>query len=492
MDTLTILKNVGERGNGDIYLGIVGPVRVGKSTFIKRFMEVVILPHIENEDDRKRALDELPQSGEGRTIMTTEPKFVPANAIGVKLGENLEVKVRLIDCVGFIIENAQGYMEDGKMRMVKTPWFSETIPFDEAAKIGTQKVIKDHSTLGIVIFSDGTINEFSSEDYKSAEEQIIEEMNSINRPYVIVLNSKMPQSEATLKLADELKSKYNVPVIPLNVENMNEEEGVNVLKESLYQFPVTNIDVALPKWVAALDENHYIKESLKKSISIAMENARVIRDVDGIIDVIKENEYVADGSISNVDTGSGIIELQIDIKEELYDTVLHELVGCEIKDRAALIEVLTKFTQAKRDYDIIGSALKMANSSGYGFSSTGLDNIVIEKPISVKSGSRYGVKVKANVATYHIIKVDLETSFEPILGSKMQSDYFLDYLMKAYEEDPKKVLECELFGQKFGDIIKSGVSAKLNTLPEPVKIKLQALVKTISNKGKSNLIAFVF
>ncbi|MCI6357811.1 MAG: stage IV sporulation protein A [Erysipelotrichaceae bacterium] len=492
METLSILKDIGLRNNGDIYLGVVGPVRVGKSTFIKRFMEVMVIPHITNEDDKKRALDELPQSGLGKTIMTMEPKFVPANAVEINVEENLSVKVRLIDCVGYIIENSQGYLEDGKMRLVKTPWFSETIPFDEAAKIGTQKVIKEHSTLGICIVSDGTITEFKREEYLSAEEQVIEELNSIEKPYVIVLNTKTPSAETTFNLKNELEKKYNVPVIAVNVESMTENDATEILRQALYQYPISNIDVALPNWVSVLDENHYLKQSIKNSIEEAMGNARTIRDVNTINDVIKNNEYIANSSLSNVDTGTGVVTVQMEVKDGLYETILKELVGCEISDKAQLIAVLTEFVKAKREYQLIGSALQMAETTGYGFSNASLETMKIEKPTATKSGNRYGVKIKAVASTYHIIKVDLETSFEPTLGSKMQSDYFLDYLLKAYEEDPKKVLECELFGQKFGDIIKAGITGKLATLPEPIKIKLQQLIKTISNKGKSNLIAFVF
>ena len=492
METLSVLKDISLRGNGDIYLGVVGPVRVGKSTFIKRFMEVLVIPHINNEDDKKRAMDELPQSGIGKTIMTMEPKFVPANGVEISVEENLNVKVRLIDCVGYIIENSAGYLEDGKMRLVKTPWFSETIPFDDAAKIGTQKVIKEHSTIGVCVFSDGTINEFKREDYASAEEQVVEELQSINKPFVIVLNSKTPTAESTLKIKMELENKYNVPVIPLNVEEMSENDATEVLKQALYQYPISNIDVALPSWVGVLDEEHYIKQSIKNTISEAMDSAKTIRDVNNINEVIKNNEYISEVNINNVDTGTGIVTVQMNVKDGLYEIVLRELVGCEISDKAQLIAVLTDFVKAKKDYELLGTALKTAEATGYGFSSASLDNMKIEKPTATKSSNRYGVKVKATASTYHIIKVDLETSFEPTLGSKMQSDYFLDYLLKAYEEDPKKILDCEIFGQKFGDIIKAGITGKLATLPEPVKIKLQQLVKTISNKGKTNLIAFVF
>lgn len=492
METQSVLKDISLRNNGDIYLGVVGPVRVGKSTFIKRFMEVMVIPRIVNEDEKKRAMDELPQSGTGKTIMTMEPKFVPANAVEIRVEDNLNVKVRLIDCVGYVIESAQGYLEDGNMRLVKTPWFSETIPFDDAAKIGTQKVIKEHSTLGICVLSDGTINEFTREDYVQAEEQVIDELNSINKPYVIVLNSKTPTTEATNRIKVELENKYNVPVIPLNVEEMSENDATLILKEALYQYPISNIDVAMPSWVSALDEEHYLKLSIKTTLEEAMGNAKTIRDVNSISELVKNNEYIATANIATVDTGTGVITLQLDVKEGLYEAILKELVGCEITDKAQLMAVLTEFVRAKREYELLGNALKTAEATGYGFSSASLDNMKIEKPMTTKSGNRYGVKVKATASTYHIIKVDLETTFEPTLGSKMQSDYFLDYLTKAYEEDPKKILECEIFGQKFGDIIKSGITGKLLTLPEPIKIKLQQLVKTISNKGKSNLIAFVF
>lgn len=491
MDAYTIFKDIGKRNNGDVYLGVVGPVRVGKSTFIKRFMEVMVLPHL-SEEEKNRARDELPQSGNGKTIMTVEPKFVPANGVTLPLDESLSVKVRMIDCVGFVIEKAAGYLEDGKMRMVKTPWFQETIPFDEAAKIGTEKVIKEHSTLGIVVLSDGSVTDFTREDYQKAEEDIIQEMRSIERPYVVVLNSVHPEDARTLSLAEELKQKYQVPVIPLNAEMLKEEEAVLVLKEALYQFPVTSIDMALPKWVAVLDEEHPLKKGIQNSIYQAMQETRIVRDVDKIIEVIKENPDLQEVNIASIDTGTGVITVEMKVDDALYEKVLHDLVGCEITDKAELMDVLSKLVAAKRKYDPIASALEMAETTGYGYTNISFDQMKIEKPSVLKTSGRYGIKVKAVAPTYHIIKVDLETSFEPILGSKVQSDYFVDYLNKAFEQDPIAVLDCEMFGQKFGEIMKAGVSSKLATLPEPVKQKMQQLLKTITNKGKGNLIAFVF
>lgn len=492
MDTLQVLKDIGQRNNGDVYLGVVGPVRVGKSSFIKRFMEVVVLENIQNEEDKKRALDELPLSGQGRTITTIEPKFIPANAISIPVEDSLSVNVRLIDCVGYIIDSSNGYLEDGKMRMVKTPWFSEAIPFDEAAKVGTQKVIKDHSTLGIVLLSDGTVNDFSRVDFYSSERKVIEEVQKQEKPFVIVLNSKTPHSEQTLKIKEELEATYQVPVINVDVVNMNREDATGILKEALYQYPISGIDISLPKWVDSLDDSHYIKVSINESMEKAMDSAKIVKDVDKINQVLTENEYISEVKITNVDTGSGIVSVQVSVHEDLYEVVLEELVGCKISDKSELIHLLSQFVKAKKDYDLIGNALEMANATGYGFASSPIEEIKIDKPELTKNGNRYGLKVKAATSCYHIIKVDINTAFEPILGGKEQAEYFLEYLTKAYEKDQLAILDCELFGRKFKDILQETISSKLNNLPEPIKQKLQQIIKIISNRGKGNLIAFVF
>lgn len=492
METLSTLSEIGSRANGDVYLGVVGPVRSGKSTFIKRFMEVAVIPYITQEEEKKRATDELPQSGDGKTIMTVEPKFIPANAVSLAVSENLSISVRMIDCVGYLIDQAQGYLEDGKMRMVKTPWFSETIPFDEAAKIGTKKVIQDHATIGICVVTDGSIGDFKREDYLDAEHAIMEELKQIQKPYVIVLNSKIPGDEKTIQLARQLEESCGVPVLPMNVMNMTEEEANKVLKEALYQFPISKIDVALPKWVAVLAEDHPIKQSISVMIESSMEQAIRVKDVSKITEILSQNEYLSSVTMQSVDTSTGIVTMVLEVKEELYNQVLEDLVGCKIEDRAELMRVLTDFVEAKKNYSLIASAFQMAEETGYGYSAPDLKAMAIQAPEKTKNGSRYGVKVKAKACTYHIVKVNLESSFEPSLGDKVQCDYFYDYIKKAYDEDPLKVLDCEIFGTKFGDIIRSGVQAKLSTLPEPIKQKLQVLLHTVVNKGKSNLIAFVF
>lgn len=490
METLEILNSIGERNGGEVFLGVVGPVRVGKSTFIKKFMEVLIIDNINNEEEKKRVIDSLPQIGEGKTIMTMEPKFVPMNGVDVEVFDSTSVKVRMIDSVGYIIDNSNGYLEDGKMRMVKTPWFSDTIPFDEASKVGTQKVIKDHSTLGIVVLSDGSCTGFSRSDYEKVEKNIIEDVKDANKPFVIVLNTNIPHDDMTIKLKEEIEQKYNVPVIALDVNNMTRDEANLVLEESLSQYPLSGVELELPIWVSSLDDNHYIKSSLKDSIDKAMQEIKIMKDVHNINDIIKENEYVNDVTLVDIDTKHGVASIQVSIKEELYNKVLEELVGSDIQDRGQLIKVLCEFAKLKKDYALIGNALEMANSTGYGFASSNRMNI--SEPVLSKVQGRHSIRVKANTSCYHVIKVEVGAIFEPVLGSKEQADYFLDYLLKAYANGEEAILDCEMFGRKFRDILQETISSKLNNLPEQVKIKLQQIIKVISNKGKGNLIAFVF
>lgn len=492
MEALELMEVLGERTNGDCYLGVVGPVRVGKSTFIRRFMEAVVLKHISDPEEKKRATDELPQAGSGKTITTTEPKFVPANAVTLKIKEDLDVKIRLIDCVGYIIDESIGYLEDGKMRLVKTPWFNDPIPFDEAAHIGTKKVIEEHSTIGIVVTSDGTIGDFDRQKYIKAEEDIVNSLKEIGKPFVIVLNTKTPGATQSQQLATELEEKYDCPVMLIDVENMQEKEGLELLNKALLEFPITSVALSLPTWVSNLDDSHYIKSSINQTLEQSMTEASKVKDVEKIIPTMLTNEYLSDAKVTNVDLGSGIVTITLDVKEDLYDKVLKELVGCEITDKSELIKVLSDFVKAKKEYDLLGNAIKMAEATGYGFASTSSQSMKIDKPEAFKTNNRYGIRVKANAPTYHIIKVNTTTSFEPILGSKEQSDFFLKYLTDAYDKCIDEMLECEMFGQKLKDVIQGGIVGKLSGLPEPVKLKLQQIIKTISNKGKGNLIAFVF
>ena len=353
-------------------------------------------------------------------------------------------------------------------------------------------MIKDHSTLGIVILSDGSVNDFSRLDFYSAERKVIEEVQNQNKPFIIVLNSKTPHSEETLKLKQELELTYQVPICPVDVVNMSKEDATLILKEALYQYPITGIDISLPKWVDNLDESHYIKQSINFSLENALKEAKIVKDVEKINQVLLENQYINAVKIVDVDTGSGVVSVQIEIKDELYDVVLEELVGCKISDKSELISILSQFVKAKKNYDLLGGALEMAEATNYGFASNKIEEMKITKPEITKNGNRYGIKMKATTSCYHIIKVDVNTTFEPILGGKDQAEYFLNYLLEAYDKGVSEVLNCELFGRKLKDITQESISLKLNNLPEPIKQKLQQIIKIVSNKGKGNLIAFVF
>ena len=492
MNTKELLKSIGTRTNGDLYFGVVGPVRSGKSTFIKKFMEIAVIPNIADEGDKKRTIDELPQSGVGKTITTTEPKFVPNNSVSVSVDDSFNVNVRLVDCVGYVIDDAKGYKDDDGVRMVKTPWFEDAIPFDEAAKIGTQKVISDHSTIGVVVTTDGSIADIDRVNYVDAENEIINELVKLGKPFIVVVNSKDPTSENTLKIVHDIESKYNVPVLGLNIESLNNEDVARVLKEALYEFPLANIEVELPSWINVLNGEHWLRKSLKNSIYDAMNFAKKIKDVDGIGEIIEQNENITSFKIVDVDTSSGIVKTSIEMKDDLYETVLKEVMGFDIDDPVVLLGVMQEYAKLKKEYESLSSAIEMAKTTGYGFASPLLDDIKIEKPELVKQGNRYGVRVKASAPTLHIIKVDVETIFEPIIGMKEQSESLVEYLGEGMSVEPKSIFDKQMFGRNMGDVIKDGINSKLNTLPDNTRVKLQNLMKTIANKGKTNLIAIVF
>ena len=486
-----LLKSLASRGNGDVYLGVVGPVRSGKSTFVKKFMELAIIPHIDNKEDKQRAIDELPISGEGKTITTMEPKFVPNKGVSINVND-LSINVRLVDCVGYVIKGAKGYEDEDGVRMVKTPWYEDSIPFDEAAKIGTQKVISDHSTIGVVIVSDGTILDIPRENYLEAEKEVIDELIKIDKPFIIIVNSKNPSDEKALNIVNDLESKYNVPVLALDISKMNEEDIDKMLKEALYEFPISNIEVNMPSWVNVLDSNHWLRSSINNSIKNAMNNAKKIKDVDSIKEILKENENITDFKIVDVDMAMGIVKTEIEMKDELYEVVLKEVMGFDIEDPTTLLKVMQEYAKLKNEYAYISSAIEMAMGSGYGFATPSVENINIEKPELIKQGNRYGVKVKASAPTLHIIRVDVETSFSPLIGMKEQSEALVAYLSEGMDVDQRSIFDKQIFGQNMGVVLQGGINGKLTMLPENTKIKLQNLMKTLANKGKNNLIAVVF
>lgn len=491
MNTTEILKNIAQRCGGDIYLGIVGPVRVGKSTFIKEFMEKAVIPYVNDEYEKARMIDELPQAGVGKTIMTTEPKFVPNNAATIEFEDGFTVNVRLVDCVGYVIPEAKGYKDEDGIRMVRTPWSEEAMPFNEAAKIGTQKVIQDHSTIGIVVTTDGSISDLSREAYIEAEAEVIDELKSIGKPFIVVVNSNDVNSLACKAVVDKLKEKYEVPVLAIAVNNMSENDVHDILREALYEFPVSEININMPQWIAVLDDEHWLKKSFNQTIQESMSSVEKLKEVENIKDVLNENEYIDGSNIATIDTGAGVVNVDITVKNGLYNEILKEIIGVEIKDKSELIALMQEYSKAKREYDTISSALKMVKQTGYGFASASLQDIELSKPEIIKQGSRYGVKLKAIAPSIHMIKVDVESSFEPIIGSKEQSEELIRYLLRDEGNDDGSIWESDIFGRKLSDLIRDGLNAKLSMIPEAARIRLQDILTKLVNKGKGNVIAIV-
>ncbi len=490
MEKNEIIKNIAKRSGGDIYLGVVGAVRTGKSTFIKRMVETLIVPNIENEYERKRALDEIPQSAAGKTIMTTEPKFVPNNTAKIKI-DDITCNIKLIDCVGYMIDNAIGATDENGPRMVKTPWYNEEIPFTEAAEIGTEKVIKEHSTIGIVVTSDGSIGEFQRTDYVEAEKRVIEELKAIGKPFIVILNSTHPTLPDTERLAESIKIEHNVPVLPISIEAMNEKDMYNILREALYEFPVLEVKVNMPEWIAILNPDNKIKKSYIESIRESVIEIDKIRDIDKITEHFLENEYIEKCYLSDVDTSTGIITVNLSAPIELYNSTLRELIDIDVKSKADLLSLFQDFSVAKKEYDQIKYALKMVKQTGYGIATPSIEDMKLDKPEIIKQGPRYGVKLKAVAPSIHMVRVDVESTFEPIIGSEIQSKELIDYLMKDHDKSPNEIWKSEIFGRSLDSIVQEGIQSKINLMPDNIRFKLQNTLTRVVNKGSNNVITIV-
>ncbi len=490
MEKSEIIKNIATRSGGDIYLGVVGAVRSGKSTFIKKMVETLIVPNIEDEYERKRALDEIPQSAAGKTIMTTEPKFVPNNSAKIKI-DDFTCNIRLIDCVGYMINNAIGATDENGPRMVKTPWYNEEIPFIEAAEIGTEKVIKDHSTIGIVMTSDGSISEFERNDYLEAENRVINELKNIGKPFIVVLNTTHPTLPETEKLAEALRMEHNVPVLPINVEGMNEKEMYDILREALFEFPVLEVKINMPEWIAILNPDNEIKKSYIDSIKESVIEIDKLRDIDKITSHFLENKLIEKCYLSEVDSSTGIVTVNLTAPANLYDKVLTNIIKVDVKNKADLLSLFQEFSVAKKEYDQIKYALKMVKQTGYGVATPSIDDMKLDKPEITKQGPRYGVKLKAVAPSIHMIRVDVESTFEPIIGSELQSKELIDHLMKDQEKNPNDIWKSEIFGRSLDSIVQEGIQSKINLMPDNIRFKLQTTLSKVVNKGSNNMIAIV-
>lgn len=491
MEKVDLFKDIAERTGGDIYLGVVGAVRTGKSTFIKKFMELVVLPNIQSEADRARAQDELPQSAAGKTIMTTEPKFVPNQAVKVSVDEGLEVNIRLVDCVGYTVPGAKGYEDENGPRMISTPWYEEPIPFHEAAEIGTRKVIQEHSTIGVVITTDGSIGEIPRADYIEAEERVIDELKEVGKPFIMIVNSARPYHPETEALRLELSEKYDIPVLSMSVENMREGDVLSVLREALYEFPVLEVNVNLPSWVMVLKEDHWLRENYQEAVKETVKDIKRLRDVERVVQQFDELEFIERAGLAGMDMGQGVAEIDLYAPDELYDQVLKEIVGVEVRGKDHLLELMQDFAHAKSEYDQIADALKMVKQTGYGIASPSLTDMSLDEPEIIRQGSRFGVRLKAVAPSIHMIKVDVESEFAPIIGTEKQSEELVRYLMQDFEDDPLSIWNSDIFGRSLSSIVREGIQAKLSLMPENARYKLKETLERIINEGSGGLIAII-
>lgn len=488
---MNIYEDIAKRTQGDIYIGVVGPVRTGKSTFIRKFMETLVLPNIENEFKRDRTRDEIPQSGSGKTIMTVEPKFVPADGVVIQLKDSVSLKVRMVDCVGYIVEGALGHEENGKQRLVSTPWSKDAMTFEEAAEIGTKKVIRDHSTIGVVVITDGSVTGIERGSYIEAEERVIDELKAMNKPFVVILNSLTPKDEKTELLRNELEEKYDVPILPVNVEQMEEPDIENILETVLYDFPLNEIRINISKWVEGLEKNHWIKESIISTLKQCIANLQKIRDIDDIVNGFENLEFLDGVTVQNVELGEGVVNIQLSTKQELFYNVLEEKSGFKIEEDSQLLNLVTTLSKVKQEYDKIEVALNDAKNFGYGVVAPSLSELSLEEPEIIKQGKQYGVKLKANAPSLHIIKADISTEVSPIVGNQNQGEEMVKYLLNEFEQNPSEIWESNMFGKSLNDLVKEQLQSKLYTMPDEIRFKIQKTLQKIINEGSNNIITII-
>jgi len=491
VESYNIYRQIAERTKGDIYIGVVGPVRTGKSTFIKRFMDLLVIPNIENEYDRERAKDELPQSATGRTIMTTEPKFVPNEAIKIVLDENAQLRVRLVDCVGYLVKGALGYLENNTPRMVSTPWFDHQIPFEEAAELGTRKVINEHSTIGLVVITDGSITEIQRDEYLGAEKRVISELKAINKPFIIILNSTRPFAGETTKLKEELEEKYGVPVVNVNVAQMRIEDVNNIMEKTLFEFPITEVGINTPKWIDALENDHWLRVKLLDSIREAFKGIRKIREVKNAVSKFNGLEFIKKAYVEEINLGTGSVNIELSPPDGLFYRILSELTGLEIEGDHRLIGLMKDLARIKKEYERIEYALHEVKVKGYGIVMPQVEDLSLEEPEIIRQGSRFGVKLRASAPSVHMIRADIETEIAPLVGSEKQSEELVDYLLKEFENDPGKIWDSNIFGKSLHDLVSEGLYNKLSRMPEDSQLKLQETLQRIINEGSGGLICII-
>jgi len=491
MNYPNLYKDIAERTKGDIYIGVVGPVRTGKSTFIKQFMDLLVIPNIENSYSKERAKDELPQSATGRTIMTTEPKFVPNEAIEIRLDDAATFKVRMIDCVGYLVPGANGHLDENAPRMISTPWSEQRIPFAEAAEMGTKKVITDHSTIGIVVTTDGSITEIPREDYIDAEERVIRELKEINKPFVILLNTSAPFSQETDRLRAELAEKHGAPVMVMNCAQLKIEDIHAVIESVLYEFPVQEIRVNYPKWIETLPLTHWLKQSFIDTVKEMVRGVGKLREMRDHFGLLNENEYVKKAFLEKIALGEGTASIELGIDESLFYRILSETTGMDISGEYQLISTIKVLAEAKKEFDKVKFALEEVHRKGYGIVTPATDEMKLEPPTLVKHGSKYGVKLRASAPSLHLIRADIETEVSPLVGTEAQSEELIAYINQEMTEDPSKIWELNMFGKSMHEMVRDGLQNKLFRMPETAQMKFQDTLQRIINEGSGGLICII-
>lgn len=491
MTDTSIYGDIAKRTDGNIYIGIVGPVRTGKSTLIKRFMDTMVLPNMEGEYQRERAVDEMPQSAAGRTIMTTEPKFIPEEAVKIHLDGASELSVRMVDCVGYIVPSALGYVEEDKPRMVKTPWFDEEIPFNMAAEIGTKKVITEHSTIGIVVTTDGSISDIDRGEYEEAEERVIQELQQLNKPFVVLLNCVEPNSEPAVALAASMNGKYGVPVLPVNCLELGEGEIKEILSQILREFPLKEVLIDLPGWITGLDTGHWLKQNIFTQVSGAADGVTCIRKLPLLQEALQESENIQFTNIKTVELGSGRATLEVGLYHELFYKILTEETGLEICGEEGLMGCLMELSDIKRRYDKVKLALEEVERVGYGIVMPDKEEMTLEEPEIMKQGGQYGVRLKAKAPSIHMMKADIQTEVTPVVGSEKQSEDLVRYLLSGFEDDPTQIWDSNIFGKSLHDLVNEGLHTKLARMPADARSKIQETISRVINEGCSGLICII-
>ncbi|MCL1832552.1 MAG: stage IV sporulation protein A [Oscillospiraceae bacterium] len=487
----SIYHDIAKRTDGNIYIGVVGPVRSGKSTFISKFMNNVVIPNIDSEYRKERATDELPQSAAGKTIMTTEPKFIPEEAVNITLEDNALMNVRLIDCVGYIIPSAIGYIENEQPRMVLTPWFDTEIPFNMAAEVGTQKVINEHSTIGLVITTDGSITGIERAEYEEAETRVINELDAINKPFVVLLNCREPNSPENVELAESMRAKYGKPVIAVNCVDLDEDMIKTIMTEVLLQFPVKEINIKIPKWLTALEKGHWLKSEVWNALKESAANIVSIDQVKGVSCKVNDCEYVTNCDVESIDLGRGAGYISVTLKNDLFYKILGETTGLELRDEGDLMPCMIELAKIKQKYMKVQAALEEVKATGYGIVMPSIDELTLEEPEIVKQGGKYGVRLQAAAPSIHMLAANITTEVSPVVGSERQSEELIMYLLKEFEENPTKIWESNIFGKSLHELVNEGLHNKLYRMPGDARMKLQETIQRIINDGCGGLICII-